>query len=302
MSILNSIGNTPLVEIEGIKVKLEYLNPSGSVKDRIVKYIVEDAERKGLLKKGYTLVEASTGNTGIATSLVGAVKGYKVHIFIPKGLSRERSQIMKALGAEVTLVKRDCVTCAINNVKELAKRSGFFHINQFENPLNVEENEKVLGKEILEQTDRVDAFVAGVGSGGTLIGVGKALRKKFPKVKLVALEPTECSLMAAAGIGKLNYKLDQKICKHHGIEGIADGLIPKIIQDNQNLVDEVIRISTQEAIDTCKVLAKKGYFVGPSSGANILAAKKLKKKYRNVATLFPDRGDRYLSEDIFATA
>ncbi len=288
-----------MVEVSGIKVKLEYLNPSGSVKDRIAKYIVEKAERTGLLKKGYTIVEASTGNTGIAVSFVGSVKGYKVHIYMPKGLSRERLEIMKAFGAKVTLVKKDCVSCAINKVKELTKRPGYFHINQFENPLNIEENEKMFGREILEQAGRIDCFVAGVGSGGTLIGAGRALRKRFPEVKIIALEPSECSLMTAAGIGKLNYKLDQKICRHHGIEGIADGLIPKIIEDNKDLVDEVVRIKTEEAVAMCRKLAKLGYFVGPSSGANFLAALRLKKKYRNVVTLFPDRGDRYLSEGIF---
>src|SRR3989338_1681914 len=290
MSILNNIGNTQLVEIRGVKVKLEYLNPSGSVKDRIVKYIVEYAERRGLLKRGYTLVEASTGNTGIAVSFVGAVKGYKVHIFIPKGLSKERLDIMKALGAKVTLVKKDCVSCAINKVKNLAKRPKNFHINQFENPLNVEENENFLGREILDQTEMVDCFVAGVVSGGTLIGVRKALRKKFPETRLVALEPSECSLMTAAGIGKLNYKLDQSICRHHGIEGIADGLIPEIVERNKDIIDEVIRVKTEDAIKMCRSLAKIGYFVGPSSGANFLAALKLKKKYKNVVTLFPDRG------------
>ena len=177
MSILNNIGNTQLVEIRGVKVKLEYLNPSGSVKDRIVKYIVEYAERRGLLKRGYTLVEASTGNTGIAVSFVGAVKGYKVHIFIPKGLSKERLEIMKALGAKVTLVKKDCVSCAINKVKNLAKRPKNFHINQFENPLNVEENEKFLGREILDQTEMVDCFVAGVDPSVSLLKLNKSDKK-----------------------------------------------------------------------------------------------------------------------------
>ncbi len=298
--ILDSIGNTPMIKLDGINVKLEYLNPSGSVKDRIAKYIVRRAEKAGQLKRNYTIIEATSGNTGIAFSLIAAVKGYKMIAVMPKGLSKERAEIMRALGAKVIYVNKDCFDCAIDKVLKLGRKKRTYLPKQFKNPWNIEDHEEYMGKEILKQANSIDAFVAGVGTGGTLIGVGKALRKKFPRAKLFAVEPKECHLIASSGIGPIyGSNVTGNVCRHHKIEGIGDGIIPDIIRNNREMIDGIIEITSAEAIDEMKKLAKRGYFVGPSSGANFLAAKKLKKKYKNIVTLFPDRGDRYLSEGYF---
>ena len=298
-TVLDYIGNTPLLSLENIFVKLEQLNPSGSIKDRIAKYIVNKAEKTGRLKKGYTIIEATSGNTGNAFALVGTVKGYNVTVVMPKGLSVERSKIMKAYGAKIVYVKKDCFSCAIKKANQLGKKPKTYLPHQFENEWNIEDHEKFLGKEILSQVKKVDAFVVGVGTGGTLIGVGRAIRRKFPKAKLFAVEPAECSAMAYAGISPvLNKKgFDKTTCKHHQIEGIGDGIIPDIVRRNQDMIDGIITIKSKEAIQEADRIAKKhGLFVGPSSGANLLAAKKLKKKYKNVVTVFPDEGEKYLSE------
>jgi len=287
------------VNVDGVMVKLEYLNPSGSVKDRIAKYIVEKAEKKGMLKEGYTIAEATSGNTGIAFSMIAALKGYRMIAVMPRGLSRERAQIMRAYGAKLVFVKKDCFSCAIAKAEKLGRRKGVFLPHQFANPWNVEEHEKGMGREILRDANRIDAFVAGVGTGGTLIGVGHAIEKKFPKAELFALEPDECHLLANSGIDSIYHHPHSSVCRHHGIEGIGDGIIPDIIRREKELIDGVVEIKTREAIAMVRRLANRGYFIGPSSGANFLAALNLKKKYKNVVTLFPDRGDRYLSEGIF---
>lgn len=299
-NILDFIGNTPMIKLEGINVKLEHLNPSGSVKDRMAKYIIEQAEKKGLLKKGYTIIEATSGNTGNAFSMVSSIKGYKMVVVMPRGLTKERVEIMHGFGAKVVYVKEDCFDCAIKKALQLGKRKKTYLPKQFENEWNINEHEKNLGKEILKEVKKVDAFVAGVGTGGTLIGVGRTLRKKFPKVKLFALEPDECSVIPNMGIGKIFSSKKDNVCKHHGIEGIGDGIVPDIIRRNKDMIDGVITIKTKEAIKAIKRIAKEyGILVGPSSGANFLAAKKLKKRYRNVVTLFPDEGEKYLSEGLF---
>lgn len=297
MTLLDSIGNTPLIKLGWVFIKLEYLNPSGSVKDRIARYIIDKAEKTKQLKKGYTIIEASSGNTGIAFSMVGALKGYKVKIVMPKGLSEERTKIIKALGADIVSVKKLCFTCAIKKADSLATKK-VYRPNQFSNQWNIEEHEKGMGKEILKQVDKIDCFVAGVGSGGTLIGVGKAIRKKFPKAAIVAMEPDECSMLKDSGIGKMPVT-HRLVCKKHEIEGIADGLIAEIIQRNRDLIDNVVTIKSKDAINMTRKLATLGYFVGTSSGANYLAAQKLKNKYKNIVTLFPDRGERYLSLNFF---
>lgn len=300
MNLLDSIGDTPLVKIGGINIKLEYLNPSGSVKDRIAKYIVEKAEKAGKLKKGYTIIEATSGNTGIAFSMVCNIKNYKMIVVMPRGLSKERTKMIKSFNAKVVNVKKDCFSCAIDKANELGKKIKTFLPKQFENPWNVEEHEKHLGREILNQVKKIDAFVAGVGTGGTVIGIGKALKKKFPKVKIFALEPDECPLMTINNISKIfGKKSKNKTCKHHLIEGIGDGIIPGIIDRNKKLINGIILIKSKDAINMCRKLTKKGYFVGPSSGANFLGALMLKKKFKNIVTLFPDSADRYFSEGIF---
>jgi cysteine synthase len=299
-TILDAIGETPLLTIDGIRVKCEYLNPSGSVKDRLAKYFVEKAEKAGLLKKGYTIVEASTGNTGTAISMVGAVRGYKVTIFIPEGLSEERYKMMRAFGAEVRMVPPGRTDLALQRAIALGKRKGHFHPNQFANPWNVEEHDKHLGGEILRALGRrrIDAVVAAIGSGGTLIGLARAFRRVNPKVRVLGVEPTRCAL-TYEHLHNL-----PGVCRPHRIEGIADGFVPPIIYDNIDLIDEVIRIEDGDAIEEAKRIAKVyGCFVGVSSGANLLAARRLKgasPTLRNVVTLFPDEGEKYLSEKWFS--
>jgi len=298
-SILNRIGNTPLLNIENIFVKQEQLNPSGSIKDRIAKFIVEKAERKGLLRKGYTIVEATSGNTGIAFSFVAAALGYKMHVVMPRGMSTERLQIMKSYGAKVTLVHKLCVKCAVEKAARIAGMPRHYAPQQFDNEWNVEENEKLLGREILKSMHKIDAVVAGVGTGGTLIGVGKAVRKKFPRAAVVAVEPKECALLSGEGYGEHKifglHKLAH-VCKEHHIEGIGDGFVPPIVSRHREFIDDVIMVSSANAIREAHRIAREyGCFVGPSSGANLFAAKKLRKKgFRNIVTFFPDSGDRYL--------
>ncbi len=300
MSLLDAIGNTPLIRLKDINIKLEYLNPSGSVKDRIAKYIIEKAERTSQIKPGYTVIEATSGNTGIAFSMVCALKGYKMVAVMPRGLSSERVAMMRAFGAKVIFVEDNCFTCAIKRTEELGKKPKTFLPKQFANHLNVEEHEKNLGQEILKQVKKVDAFVAGVGTGGTLIGVGRALSKEFQDVKLFAIEPDECAMLASSGIGKVYDRAKvHSICRRHRIEGIGDGIIPSIISKHKGMIDGIIEIRSKDALEMSGKLAKQGYLVGPSSGANLLGALKLRKKYENVVTLFPDRGERYLSEHIF---
>jgi len=300
MILLDSIGNTPMAKIDGIYVKLEHLNPSGSVKDRIAAYIIEKAEKTGQLKKGHTIVEATSGNTGIAFSMVAAAKGYKMTAVMPRGMSVERSEIMKSYGAKIIYVKEDCFSCAIGEAEKMGRKKRTYLPRQFENPWNTEEHEKHMAPEILKAIKKVGAFVAGVGTGGTVIGVGKILKKRNPRAKIFAVEPDECHMLASSGIGSVyGYISKTNVCRHHGIEGIGDGIVPEIIRKNRDIIDGIIEVKTKEAIEKSRLLSKRGYFVGPSSGANFLAALNLRKKYRNVVTLFPDRGDRYLSEHIF---
>ncbi len=287
-NILALIGNTPCINLEGVYVKLEYLNPSGSTKDRIAKHILDKAEENGLLKKGYKVVEATSGNSGIAFSMVCAIKGYEMVVIMPKGMTPERLEMMKAYGAKVILTPaKESVEGAVERELKLAKKKGYYLVKQFENPWNIEAHH-VLGNEILSQVGKVDCFVAGVGTGGTLVGVGQALRKENPKTWLAAVEPDESAVLSGKKPG------------HHEIEGIGDGFIPKIIADNWHYVDEVIRVKSSDAIKMTKYLAKEyGLLVGISSGANFLAAKQLAKKHGKVVTVFPDRGERYLSMGIY---
>jgi cysteine synthase len=296
MSIIKQIGNTPLLNIEGIHCKAEFFNPSGSVKDRIANYFIEKAEKTKQLRKGYTIVEASTGNTGTALSMVGAVKGYKVIIYIPKGLSKERYQMMKKFGATIRYTKEGDVQGAREKAIALGKKQKHYHPDQFSNPWNVEEHQKNMGKEILKQLKKVDAIITGIGSGGTLIGLAKAFKKYNPKLKVFGVEPLECA-MTYEHMHNL-----KKVCHPHRIEGIADGFIPKIIFDNIKLIDDIIRIPSSKAIKEAKRIAKEhGCFVGVCSGANLLAAKEIKRKYKlkNVVTVFTDEGEKYLSEKWF---
>jgi cysteine synthase A len=290
-SILDAIGNTPMLEVEGIYCKLEYLNPSGSIKARIAKYMVERAEDEGLLKHGDTIVEATSGNTGNALSMVAAVKGYRMLVVMPEGMSGERVAISRAFGAEVMEVGHFHVNEALAKARELGQEPGYFCPAQFESEWNVEENRTWLGPEILAQLPEdivPDALVMGVGTGGTLIGVGQAFREVNPAVKLFAMEPSESSTILCGEIGD------------HLIEGIADGFVPGIFERHQDLVDTALTVDSEEAVEQMRRLARKyGLFVGPSSGANLIATRKVRESYpeiETVITLFCDEGEKYISD------
>lgn len=290
VSVLDAIGNTPLVEVDGILAKLEYLNPSGSIKARIAKYMIERAEAEGLLGPGDVIVEASSGNTGNAMSLVAAAKGYRMRVITAGGLTDERLQISRALGAEVEIVGDFHLTEAIVRAKELGSQPGFYHPDQFDADWNVQENQEWLGREILDQLPsdlEIDAFVMGIGTGGTIIGVGRALRARFPGVRLVAVEPAESRTLLCGEVGR------------HEIEGIADGLVPGIVERYGDEIDEIRSVSSDDAIREMRRLAAGfGHFVGPSSGAHMVVAKALREEfgYRNILTVFVDRGEKYLSK------
>ena len=288
-TVLDAIGSTPLLEIDGVWVKLEYLNPSGSVKARMARYIIERAEREGLLRPGDTIVEASSGNTGNAMSMVAAVKGYPMLVLTPEGFSPERTAISRAFGAEVRCIGTFAVNEAVDEANRLGALPGFFAPHQFESEWNVEENRTWLGPEILDQIAprRVDAFVMGVGTGGTLIGVGQALRAANPDTLLVALEPDESCTIACGDTGL------------HHIEGIADGFIPGIYLRHRDLVDRVVAVHSDDAIAEMRRLARDfGLLVGPSAGANVVAARRLlaEDTSRTVVTILADEGEKYLSE------
>jgi cysteine synthase A len=287
-TILDAIGNTPLINIEGIWVKMEYMNPSGSIKARIAKYMIERAEAEGLLKPGDTIVEASSGNTGNAMSMVAAVKGYKMLVIMPDGISPERTAISEAFGAEVHTMGDFHVNDALEEARRRGAMPGFFSPQQFDNEWNVEENRQWLGQEILQQIPVLpDLIVCGVGTGGTVIGVGQAFKAANPKCKVIALEPAEsCTILCG------------EVCKHL-IEGIADGFIPGIVTRHHHELDGVIDVSSEESIAEMRRIARvHGIFVGPSSGAHMIAAKRLKEQYgvENVVTFFCDEGEKYIND------
>jgi cysteine synthase len=290
-SVLDAIGDTPMLEIEGIYCKLEYLNPSGSIKARIAKYMIERAEREGLLSEGDTIVEATSGNTGNALSMVAAVKGYRMLVVMPSGMSGERVAISRAFGADVLQVGHFHVDEALEKAKELGRREGHFCPSQFESEWNVEENRVWLGPEMLGQLPEgvvPDALVMGVGTGGTLVGVGQAFREVNPRVKLFAMEPSESATILCGEVGE------------HLIEGIADGFVPGIFQRHQRLVDTTLTVDSGEAVESMKELARRhGLFVGPSSGANLIATRKVRETYpdlETVVTLFCDEGEKYIAD------
>ena len=302
-SVLDFVGNTPLIQLnspEGVfstfeanlYAKVEYVNPSGSIKDRIAKYMIEQAEKRGDLKRGYTIVEGTSGNTGIAFSMAGAAKGYKVVIVMCESMTEERRNFMRAYGAKVVSTPADQgLKGAVNKTKELAKQSGWWMPAQFDNYDNVEAHRLIMGKEIIEQVPGgwVDAFVAGVGTGGTLMGVGKALKEVNPDVKIVAAQPAGSQELTGGKAGE------------HRIDGIGDGFIPSIV--DQSLIDEAINVKDEDAVNWSRLLAReKGLFAGISSGANVDAAVQLArrmKKGQNIVTVLPDSADRYASLGIF---
>ena len=301
---LGLIGNTPLVEVENIEkelnlpatllVKLEYLNPAGSVKDRIAKAMIEDAEEKGILKKGSVIIEPTSGNTGIGLAAIAAVKGYRIILTMPETMSIERRNILKAYGAEIVLTEgARGMKGAIEKADELAKEiPDSFIPGQFVNPANAAMHRKTTGPEIYKDTDgAVDIFVAGVGTGGTVSGVGTALKKHNPAIKVVAVEPEDSPVLSGGKPGP------------HKIQGIGAGFIPR--NYNSAVVDEVLQVSNDDAIRMGRELAKfEGLLVGISSGAAVAAASRLAKQPENegktIVVLLPDTGERYLSTLLYA--
>jgi len=289
LDILETIGNTPLIRIENVYAKLESVNPSGSIKDRVAREIIEAAEREGELKEGYTIVEASSGNTGISLAMCAAVKGYKMIVVMPENMSKERMQIIKALGAELVLTSQSgSLQEAIEEAEKIAQRPNTFLARQFSNINNIKAQEKT-GEEILRQIGAVDAVVAGIGTGGTLMGISNVLIRANPKLRRIAVEPEEAAVMFGGS--------DIRI-REHKIQGIGDGFIPKLVEMSN--IDEVVTISSEEAIDMVRYLSREyGLLVGISSGANMRVALEIAKRIDKVVTVLPDRAERYLSMDLF---
>jgi cysteine synthase len=309
-SVLELIGNTPAKRLDTIGkpsqaslwVKLENLNPSGSIKDRIALQMIEDAEKSGNLKKGDTIIESSSGNTAIALSFVGGLKGYKRIIFMPKIMAGEKVEMIKRYGSEIRLVE------AGEDVKDGSVHGSYVEVpgrimckkmeestphvwwaRQFSNPSNYKAHRQ-LGEEILSQFgDKIDAFVASVGTGGTLFGVGQVLKAKIPHIRIIAVEPAECTYVTLT-----NFKI---------IEGVTGGILKEIL--DSKLVDSILRVTDQEAIAmNHRLIQEEGLFVGISSGANVFAALKIGQEMgpgSNVLTVMPDRGDRYLTSEHYVT-
>ena len=300
---LELVGNTPLVEVKNIEeelglearilVKLEYFNPAGSVKERIAKAMIEDAEEKGLLKEGSVIIEPTSGNTGIGLASIAAVKGYRIILTMPETMSVERRNILKAYGAEIVLTEgAKGMKGAIEKADELAKEiPGSYIPGQFVNPANPEVHRKTTGPEIWKDTDgEVDLFIAGVGTGGTLTGVGEYLKSQNPDVKIVALEPASSPVLSTGKGGP------------HKIQGIGAGFVPDVL--NTTVYDEIFTVENDDAFATGKLLAKKeGILVGISSGAALYGAIELAKRPENkgktIVALLPDTGDRYYSTPLF---
>jgi cysteine synthase A len=296
-SILNLIGNTPLISFKNlyglnIFAKAEFLNPGGSIKDRIAKFMIEQAEKEGILKPSMTIMEATSGNTGIGLTLVGAQKGYRVVIVMPENMSDERKTIIRLLGGELILTPRsENVEGALNEVKrQLNGNSNIFVPNQFTNTNNPLIHYNTTALEIWNQLNgNVDIFVSGIGSGGTLQGVGKFLKEKNPKCIIAAVEPKNVSALLGQTPG------------FHKIQGIGDGFIPQVL--DVSLIDDIIMVNDEDAIETTKKIARlTGALVGISAGANIWSAEKMAEKYgkdKNIVTILPDRAERYFSMNLF---
>ena len=304
LSVLDLVGNTPLMQIDryrtavgasGAKLlaKLEYLNPAGSVKDRAALNMIEDAESKGLLKPGATIIEPTSGNTGIGLAMVAAIKGYRAILTLPETMSEERRTLLRAYGAELVLTEGSKgMAGAIAKAEELkASIPGAMILGQFENPANAEAHKKTTGPEIWEQTDgKVDIFVSAVGTGGTITGIGEYLKSQNPNVKVVAVEPAASPVLSGGQAGP------------HKIQGIGAGFVPEVL--NTEVYDEVVTIENEDAFaEGARFAVTEGILVGISSGAALKAAaeiaKRLENAGKNIVVLLPDSGDRYLSTPLF---
>lgn len=302
-SITELIGNTPLLRLNkyvqkrGLKAeilaKLEYFNPAGSVKDRVALNMVLDAEQKGLLKAGGTIIEPTSGNTGIGLALVAAARGYKLILTMPETMSEERRKLVKAYGAEIVLTEgAKGMSGAIEKAEELKNSiPGSIIAGQFENPANPEAHRKTTALEIIRDAGNVDIFVAGVGTGGTITGIGQVLKEKFKNVKIVAVEPAGSAVLSGGKAGS------------HGLQGIGAGFVPAAL--DTSVYDEVITVTDDQALEEGKLLARtEAFLTGISSGAALYAARLLAERPENegkrIVVLLPDSGDRYLSTKLFA--
>ena len=287
-SVLELIGNTPLIKLgdEPILAKCEFLNPGGSIKDRIALGMIESAEHDGLLKHGMRIVEPTSGNTGIGITLVGRAKGYHVTIVMPEGMSRERRSVIQAFGGELVLTPdEESIAGSVKRAKELVKETGAFMPNQFANRNNPRIHYEYTATEIWRQSmGTAGAFVSGIGSGGTIQGVGKFLKEHNPAAKVIAVEPAHVSALLGHEPGL------------HQIQGIGDGFIPEVL--DVSLIDQVIEVTDDQAINTARELASRySLLVGTSSGANVFAAREIARQYPGivVTTVLPDRAERYFS-------
>ncbi|GER67623.1 cysteine synthase [Weizmannia acidilactici] len=298
-SVAELVGKTPVVKVNRLTdensaevyLKLEYFNPASSVKDRIALAMIEDAEKKGRLKPGDTIVEPTSGNTGIGLAMIAAAKGYKAVIVMPETMSLERRSLLRAYGAKLVLTPgSEGIKGAVNKAEQLVKENGYFMPQQFQNPANPEIHRLTTGKEIIEQMgDQLDAFVAGVGTGGTITGAGQALREAYPDIKIYAVEPDDSPLLSEGKPGP------------HKIQGIGTNFVPETL--DKNIYDEIIRVKTEEAFEAARKAAKEeGVLGGISSGAAIFAALEVAKKLgkgKKVLAVVPDTGERYLSTPLY---
>ncbi|MBY0124440.1 cysteine synthase A [Bacillus sp. S/N-304-OC-R1] len=298
-SVAELVGQTPIVKLNrmvdensaDVYLKLEYMNPGSSVKDRIALAMIEAAEESGALKEGSTIIEPTSGNTGIGLAMIAAAKGYKAILVMPETMSMERRNLLRAYGAELVLTPGpEGMGGAIRKAEELAKENGYFMPQQFENPSNPEIHRRTTGKEIVEQmSDGLDAFISGIGTGGTITGAGSVLREKYNDIKIYAVEPTDSPVLSGGKPGP------------HKIQGIGAGFVPKVL--NTEIYDEIIKVTNDEAFEYARRAAKEeGILGGISSGAAIFAALQVAKelgKGKKVLAIIPSNGERYLSTPLY---
>lgn len=298
ITIADLVGKTPLVKLNrlaspdsaDIYLKLEYFNPGSSVKDRIALAMIEAAEKSGELKEGSTIIEPTSGNTGIGLAMIAAAKGYKAVLVMPDTMSMERRNLLRAYGADLVLTPgAEGMKGAIGKAEELAEKNGWFMPQQFNNEANPEVHRLTTGPEIADAFDRVDAFISGIGTGGTITGVGSVLKERFPEVKIIAVEPTDSAVLSGGKPGP------------HKIQGIGAGFVPKVL--DTDIYDEIIQVTNDEAYDTARRAAREeGILGGVSSGAAIFAALQVAEKLgkgKKVVAILPSNGERYLSTPLY---